>query len=314
MSYEEFFHLKEQPFSNTPDNRFYFDSQQHQEAMLRLMYAASTMKGLAILEGDIGTGKTTLARKLLDNLSEQEYESVLLVIVHSAITAEWLLRKIAVQLGVKEMPEGKVELLSALCRRLAEIHDSGRKAVVLVDEAQMLQTRELMEEFRGLLNLEEPGAKLITFIFFALPTINQFLSLDEPLKQRVAFRYRLDSMKPAATAAYVNHRLRVAGCTQELFTPEALNAIHDFSRGIPRLINILCDNALFEAFLLKEKKIGPNLVHEVADDLGLKRLAAGSQGASEPVPAPPPPAQPGKTSQLDAEEIQALDFLQEMDG
>ncbi len=312
MSYEEFFHLKEQPFSNTPDNRFYFDSQQHQEAMLRLMYAASTMKGLAILEGDIGTGKTTLARKMLDNLGEQEYESVLLVIVHSAVTAEWLLRKIAVQLGVKEMSEGKVELLSALCRRLAEIHDSGRKAVVLVDEAQMLQTRELMEEFRGLLNLEEPGAKLITFIFFALPTINQFLSLDEPLKQRVAFRYRLDSMKPAATAAYVTHRLKVAGCTQPLFSAEALNAIHDFSRGIPRLINILCDNALFEAFLLKEKKIGVDLVNEVADDLGLKRLAA--NGVVVPEPAPPAPPQEKAAGQLDAEEIQALDFLKEMDG
>ncbi len=311
MSYEEFFHLKEQPFSNTPDNRFYFDSQQHQEAMLRLMYAASTMKGLAILEGDIGTGKTTLARKMLDNLNEQEYESVLLVIVHSAVTAEWLLRKIAVQLGVKEMPEGKVELLSSLCRRLAEIHDSGRKAVVLVDEAQMLQTRELMEEFRGLLNLEEPGAKLITFIFFALPTINQFLSLDEPLKQRVAFRYRLDSMKPAATAAYVTHRLKVAGCTQPLFSTEALNAIHDFSRGIPRLINILCDNALFEAFLLKEKKIGVDLVNEVADDLGLKRLVAG-QPVAEPSPPPPPQVEQG--GQLGPEEIQALDFLKEMDG
>ena len=106
MSYEEFFQLKEQPFSNTPDSRFYFESQQHAQAMLRLLHAARTMKGLALLVGDIGTGKTTLARKMLDNLDERDFESALLVVVHSAITPEWLLRKIALQMGVKDLAGG----------------------------------------------------------------------------------------------------------------------------------------------------------------------------------------------------------------
>jgi type II secretory pathway predicted ATPase ExeA len=311
MSYEDFFKLKEQPFSNTPDSRFYFESQEHQQAMLRLMHAATTMKGMALLVGDIGAGKTTLARKLLDNLDEKEFESALLVIVHSSITPEWLLRKIAAQMGVKEIPEGKIELLSALYRRLMEINELGRKAVVLVDEAQMLQTRELMEEFRGLLNLEMPGRKLITFIFFALPIIDQYLSLDEPLKQRVAVRYRLESMNANATSAYINHRLRIAGCDRELFTPGAINLIHQYSRGIPRLINVLCDNALFEAFLIKEKTIKDALVSNVAEDLGLKKIFHSSE-RSAARPAPPAEEGPGRP-QLSREEQDTLDLLQERD-
>jgi general secretion pathway protein A len=313
MSYEEFFQLKEQPFSNTPDSRFYFESQQHQQAMLRLLHAANTMKGLALLVGDVGTGKTTLARKLLDNLDETEYESVLLVVVHSAVTAEWLLRKIALQLGVTDVPEGKIDLLSALFQRLVEINESGKKAIVLVDEAQMLQTREIMEEFRGLLNLEMPGRKMITFIFFALPIIDQYLALDEPLKQRVAVRYRLDSMKADSTAAYIGHRLKVAGCDRQLFDDAAIGLIHQHSRGIPRLINIICDNALFEGFLTKQKVIGADLIETVAEDLGLKKVFRAAERKDAPAsgeavkPAPPPKIQ------LSKEEMEALDFLQEVD-
>jgi general secretion pathway protein A len=324
MSYEEFFHLKEQPFSNTPDSRFYFESQEHQRAMLRLLHAANTMKGLALLVGDVGTGKTTLARKLLDNLDEREYESVLIVVVHSAVTPEWLLRKIALQMGVKELPEGKIELLSALFKRLMEINEAGRKAVVLVDEAQMLQTRELMEEFRGLLNLEMPGRKLITFIFFALPNIDQNLSLDEPLKQRVAVRFKLESMKPAATAAYIDHRLKVAGSDAELFPKESVELIHQYSRGIPRLINIICDNALFESFLMKEHRIKPELIDTIAEDLGLKKVyhESDQRGTSDRRAAtldrrsaarPAADDRPNQRLQLSKEEMEALDFLQEMD-
>ena len=107
MSYEEFFQLREQPFSNAPVSRYYFNSSQHSQALLRLKHAARSNVGLAVLVGDIGAGKTTLARRLLDELDEREFESALLVIVHSAITAEWLLRKIAAQLGVEENPEGE---------------------------------------------------------------------------------------------------------------------------------------------------------------------------------------------------------------
>jgi type II secretory pathway predicted ATPase ExeA len=283
MSYEEFFQLREQPFSNAPDARYYFNSSQHSQALLRLKHAASTNVGLAVLVGDIGAGKTTLARHLLDDLDEREFESALLVIVHSAITSEWLLRKIAAQLGVEQIPEGKIETLAAIYHRLLAIRDEGRKAVVLIDEAQMLQSRELMEEFRGLLNLELPAHKLITFIFFGLQSLDQTLSLDEPLQQRVALRYRLSAMGLDSTAAYIRHRLQVAGgADRELFRPEAVQLIHRYSRGIPRLINVICDNCLFEAYLVRKEGIDASIVEGVVADLGLK--------SGVPLPAPAPPA------------------------
>ncbi|MEK7366837.1 MAG: AAA family ATPase [candidate division NC10 bacterium] len=274
MSYEQFYGLKEQPFSNTPDPRFYYDGSQHAEVLTRLMHAVTTMKGLAVVVGDLGTGKTMLARRMLDALDEGQVESALLVIIHSAITPEWLLRKIALQLGVEGVPENadKVSLLTLLYQRLVELQAQRKKAVVLIDEANMLQRREVMEEFRGLLNLEVPEGKLITFIFFGLPELEEHLAVDPPLAQRVALKCRMKSFTPEATRAYIAHRLRVAGATRELFIPEALEAVHRHARGVPRLINTLCDNALLEGFLLKRDRIDAEVVHGVARDLGVAPL------------------------------------------
>jgi len=269
MDYLEYYGLKEQPFTNSIDNRFYYNSVQHGEALLRLKYAVSTMKGLAVLLGDIGTGKTTLARRMLDELNEDEYESALLVIIHSSITAEWLLKKIAIQLGVEVIADDKMSLLSKVYHRLIEIHESGKKAVVLIDEAQMLNTREIMEEFRGLLNLEVPGGKLVSFVFFGLPELDVHLSLDEPLKQRVAVKYRLKSFTSETTVEYIKHRLSIAGSDGGFLTEDTLEAIHQYSRGIPRLINTLCDNVLLEGYLTKKTRIDRDIVEGIAYDFGL---------------------------------------------
>lgn len=269
MSYLEFYKLKEQPFTNTVDTKFYYNSVQHSEALLRLKHAINTMKGLAVLVGSIGTGKTTLARRMLDELNEKEYESALLVIIHANITPEWLLKKIITQLGVEELPDDKTELLSKLCKRLIEIHEEGKKAVVLIDEAQMLQTKELMEEFRGILNIETDGNKLITFVLFGMPELDSCLSLDEPLRQRIAMRYKLQSFEESTTEEYIKFRLKIAGCSSELFTKDALEAVHNYSHGIPRLINTICDNSLLEGFLRKKLRIDASIIKEVVNDLGL---------------------------------------------
>jgi type II secretory pathway predicted ATPase ExeA len=283
MDYMEFYNLKEQPFTNAVDNRFYYNSAQHSEALVRLKYSARTRKGLALLVGDIGTGKTTLARRVLDELDENEYEAALLVIIHSAVTTEWLLRKIAMQIGIQDVKEDKVELLGQLYRRLMELHESGKKVVVLIDEAQMLQGREIMEEFRGLLNMEVPEGKLVTFIFFALPEIDKNLSLDEPLKQRIAIRYTLRSFQEDATKEYIKHRLHIAGCDGELFTDKALSSIYRYSKGIPRLINTICDNALLEGFLVKRKVVDEDIINNVAQDLGLSGDAKSTKERSSVV-------------------------------
>ncbi|HUK66368.1 MAG TPA: AAA family ATPase [Anaeromyxobacteraceae bacterium] len=273
MNYLDFYQLSQEPFSNAPVSRFYYSSAQHAQALMRLMHAAEQMKGLAVLLGDIGTGKTTLARRMLDSLPEDEYEAALLVIVHSGITAQWLLRRIALQLGVENPAEEKLSLLSQLYQRLVRIYESGKKAVVLIDEAQMLGTREIMEEFRGLLNLEVPERKLLSFVFFGLPELEESLRLDPPLAQRVALKYRLDPLSEEATDAYVRHRLRLAGAPRVPFTPGAIAAVHRYSRGTPRLINTLCDNALFEAFLAKAAEADERLLERIARELALSASA-----------------------------------------
>ncbi len=299
-TYLDFFELTTEPFSNAPVSRFYYNSAQHSQALTRLMHAVSYMKGLSILVGDIGAGKTTLARRMLDSLPEAEYEAALLVIIHSGITANWLLRRIALQLGVENPAQEKLALLSQLYQRLLQIYESGKKAVVLIDEAQMLETRELMEEFRGLLNLEVPERKLISFVFFGLPEIEKNLKLDLPLAQRVAFRYKLEPFTAESTEAYIKHRLRLAGSPRMPFTSGALLAVHQSSGGTPRVINTLCDNALFEAFLSRQEAIEESLVRRVADNLGLVGSALPGGGLMTPAPEP---ASRAAGSKIDLAEI-----------
>ncbi|MDP2344135.1 MAG: AAA family ATPase [Deltaproteobacteria bacterium] len=279
MNYVDFFGMTQEPFSNAPVSRFYYNSSQHAQALTRLTYAVDSMKGLALLVGNIGAGKTTLARRMLDALPDDRYEAALLVIIHSGITASWLLRRIALQLGVADPAHEKLALLGQLYQRLVQIYEAGKKAVVLIDEAQMLQTREIMEEFRGLLNLEVPERKLVTFVFFGLPEIEQNLLLDPPLAQRVALRVRLSSFDRDATEAYVKHRLRLAGAGRMFFKGEALDVIHHASQGIPRVINTLCDNALFEAFLARQQEVDLAMMKRVSENLGVT-LQAAEQAAS----------------------------------
>lgn len=284
MSYIDHFSLEREPFSNAPDARFYFNSEQHRQALLRLMYAVDSNKGLAVLVGGVGTGKTTLARRMLDSLPEQKYESSLLVMVHSGITPEWILTRIAMQLGVSSPAADRLALLRQLYERLLQIEESGRRAVVLIDEAQMLQSRELMEEFRGLLNLEIPGKKLLNIVFFGLTEVEECLKLDEPLAQRVAVKYHLRSLTADITESYIKHRLQVAGAKRMLFGAESIPLIHSFTGGVPRLINTVCDNCLFEGFLRHKPMVDGPIVHSVVGDLGLQTQgeeALGGDGGSD---------------------------------
>jgi len=266
MDYLEYYGLKEHPFSNVVDNRFYFNSQQHSNALAKLRYAVDTRKGLAVVIGDIGTGKTTLARLFLEQLDEEKYEAALLMVVHSSVSSEWLLRKLAMQIDIADIKEDKIELLSQIYKRLYEIKEEGRNTIVMLDEVQMLISKGLMKEFRGLLNMELPEGKLVNFIFFGLPEFDSILSQDEPLKQRVAVKIKLHAFSQEDTQNYIRHRLSVAGANNEIFTGEAFNLIFRYSDGIPRLINTICDNALLEGYLLKKNSI---------DDLTIKTVAVG---------------------------------------
>ncbi len=270
MDYLEFYRLSEHPFSNVVDSRFYYNSPQQAEAIVKLKYAVDTKKGLAVVIGNIGAGKTTLARKLLDELDEENYEAALLVIIHSSVNSEWLFKKFAIQLGVTDLPDDKIELLGQIYRRLHEINEQGKKAVVMMDEVQMLNSREIMEEFRGLLNMESPAGKMVNFVFFGLPELDQVLSLDEPLKQRVAVKIKLQSFSEDNTRDYIRHRMGVASGSDTVFTESAIKLIYKYSSGSPRLINTICDNALLEGYLFKHAVIDDSIIKAVAVDLGLE--------------------------------------------
>ncbi len=169
----------------------------------------------------------------------------------------------------------------------------------------MLQTRELMEELRGLLNLEVPERKLLTFVFFGLPEIDQNLLLDPPLAQRVAVRVRLGSFDRDATEAYIKHRLRLAGAQRMLFAPEAIDAMHALSRGIPRVINTLGDNALFEAFLVRRDDVNGELMAKVGENLGVTLqaesvAAATTEAIRQGIRVPATPGQPKRRLDLAA--------------
>jgi len=269
MSFTEFYGLKEQPFSNTPDNRFYFESHQHAEAHVRIMHAVDTMKGLAVLVGDVGTGKTTLARKLLDELEQGPYEAGLLVVVHSDVSANWLLRKVVTQLGVEGATDSKEDMIGRLYERLLDLHENGRKAVLVVDEANMLRNIEIMEEFRGLLNLEVPGSKLLTFVLIGMPELDEWLAQDTALRQRIAVRFTLHSLSQPMTRSYIEHRLKIAGRDKPLFADDAYREIFKCSQGIPRLIKTICDNALLEGYLVKNELIEASTIEDVVIGLGL---------------------------------------------
>lgn len=270
MNYLNYFGFKKEPFSNAPMREFYYNSKNHSQAILRLTYIIQAMKGLAVLTGEIGTGKTTLARRLLESLTEDAYIARMLVIVHSKITPLWLLKRISLQLGVQNPLDDKLALLNQLYNQLLNINKEGKKAIILIDEAQMLQTREIMEEIRGILNMELPGQKLITFVLFGLKELEQNIHLDEPLAQRVALKYHLSALDLSSTENYIKHRLKLSGAKQMFFTKEAVEIIHKYSRGVPRLINTICDNALFEIFLAHETIAKSDIIMSVVKSLGLE--------------------------------------------
>lgn len=269
MGYESFYKFKEHPFSFATDEKFYYNSPQHSKSLIKLFHSVETEKGLALLIGAIGTGKTTLSRRLLDQFIDKDIEATLLVIIHSEITSLWFLKKIALMLDASVDSENKIEIITAVYHRLLELNNKNKKIVILIDEANMLQKKEIMEEIRGLLNLESEKGKLLNFILFGLPEMEDYLKLDPPLYQRIAVRCVLEPLHEEASYNYIRHRLNVAGCVKSLFNKEAMKHIYLYSNGIPRTINAICDNALLEGFLLKKETINERIIDDVCHDLAL---------------------------------------------
>ena len=266
--YTGFFGLHEKPFAITPDPRYLFLSERHAEALAHLLYGINEAGGFIQLTGEVGTGKTTVVRSLLGQIPKDAH--VALILNPRVTPAEFLLT-ICEELGlvVRDSDRGSVkELVDTLNRHLLEAHAGGQRVVVIVDEAQNLSP-DVLEQVRLLTNLETPTQKLLQIILIGQPELRDLLKRIElrQLAQRITGRYHLAPLSSAETAGYVRHRLGIAGSTADLFTPGALSEVHRLSRGIPRVINVLCDRALLGAYTQGEHRVSASLVRQAAGEV-----------------------------------------------
>ncbi|HEX4773601.1 MAG TPA: AAA family ATPase [Bryobacteraceae bacterium] len=268
--YRAYFGLSENPFNLSPDPQFLYRSPQHQEALANLIYGVRSRKGFIVLTGEVGTGKTTMLECLRDYLDMQKIEFAF--VFNSRLTPDQFFEMIAYDFQLQCDHKSKTSVLFALNELLLQQAERGRTCVLIVDEAHNLEW-DVLEEVRLLGNLENRQGKLLQIILAGQPELDR--KLDAPnlrqLKQRIVLRCSLESLDSSETAAYVQSRLERAGMKdQRIFSPELLEEIHLRSRGIPRLINLICDNLLVTAFAMETKVATFDMLDEVARDLRLE--------------------------------------------
>jgi general secretion pathway protein A len=267
--YEAYWRLSEPPFDNSPNPKFFYLSPEHEEALVRLMYAVHHRKGCAMLTGEHGCGKTTLSRALIQRLEAERYEVGLLT--NPAWNPTEFLREILYQLGEEVPPGTRADLLHRLQDVLVRNCQAGRDTVVIVDEAQLIEDDAVFEELRMLLNFQTNDRFLVTLVLVGMPELAATVRRLKPLDQRVAIRYHVNPLDADHTAAYVTHRLKMAGRAEPIFTEAALRLIFDFTRGTPREINNICDLALLLGYSRRLSEVDERVVAEAVQD----RLGAG---------------------------------------
>lgn len=267
--YEQFYGFKERPFSITPDPRFVFLSQRHQDALAHLLYGVGRggSGGFVQLTGEVGTGKTTLCRLLLEQVPEHARVALIL---NPMLEPRELLRAICREFAVEiDAAEDGLEALGQrLNERLLEIHADGDRAVLIIDEAQNM-SRETLEQLRLLTNLETATDKLLQIILLGQPELRELLARPSlrQLAQRITARYHLAPLVPSETSEYVRHRIRVAGAPRCPFSNSALRTLHHVAGGVPRLINIIADRALMAGYARESERISPAMVRQAAAEV-----------------------------------------------
>jgi len=269
--YLRYFGLNEAPFSITPDPAFVFLSPRHRDALAHLMYGIGKggSGGFVQLTGEVGTGKTTLCRCLLEQIPEGTHIALLL---NPLVTPRELLAAISEELGidVRESIDSTRLLVDGLNRFLLAAHDRGERVVVVIDEAQNLSP-EALEQVRLLTNLETSKEKLLQIVLLGQPELRELLQRRtlRQLAQRITARYHLSPLGPKDTHLYIRHRMQVAGAQRNPFRRGAMNALYQRSQGIPRLINIIADRSLISAFAKERMDVTAAMVHEAANEVQL---------------------------------------------
>ncbi len=266
--YTSFFGLNEKPFSITPDPRYLFMSERHGEALAHLVYGVTESGGFMQLTGEVGTGKTTLVRTLLQNRLPDNADVA--VILNPQLSALEFLETICEELGISgiEQKGSSKALIDALNRYLLAAHAEGRRTIILVDEAQNL-ARDVLEQVRLLTNLETSKQKLLQIILIGQPELRELLARTDlrQLAQRITGRYHLEPLSRIEAAEYIEHRLRVAGALGEIFDSAAKREVFRRSQGVPRLINVICDRALLGAYSHEFRRVTRTLVRQAAAEI-----------------------------------------------
>jgi len=272
--YLSFFGLNEKPFAITPDPRYLYLSERHAEALAHLLYGINEAGGFVQLTGEVGTGKTTIVRSLL---AQTPKNAEIALILNPRMTAPEFLLTICEEIGIG-VPDASTEslkdLVDILSQYLLRAHSAGRRVVLVVDEAQNLAPA-VLEQVRLLTNLETNTQKLLQIILIGQPELRELLARNElrQLAQRITGRYHLHPLSADETAAYVRHRLRVAGATTDIFSGPALREIYRLSVGVPRVINVICDRALLGAYSMDSHRVTATLVRHAASEVFGKKIA-----------------------------------------
>jgi len=277
--YDNYFGLKETPFTIAPDPRFLYMSERHREALAHLVYGFERDGGFVLLTGEVGTGKTTISRCLLEQLPDN---SNVAMVLNPKVNSQELLATICDELHI-EYPQGNTSLkvfVDCINRSLLETNAQGNKTVVIVEEAQNLEM-EVLEQLRLLTNLETNQRKLLQIIMIGQPELLQVLARPElrQLEQRITARYHLLPLSEKDTMEYIRHRLEVAGLREPLFAYPLLKKIYKFTGGIPRKINLLCDRAMLGAYVQNQKQIDQHILNRAAKEVFGSALETNSRYA-----------------------------------
>lgn len=271
--YKSFFGLKANPFNVNPDPRFLFVTQHTREALACLAYGVQNRKGFMLLTGEVGTGKTTLLNKLLEWLRTQRVSSAFLF--NPRLEVMEFFEFMFADFGIPYQPKDKGQCLLKLNQWLLDRYRAREAAVLIVDEAQNLSA-EMLEEIRLLTNLETSTEKLLQIVLSGQPELEQKLKLPElrQLRQRITLRSRTHALTLEETGAYIDQRLKIAGADgTAIFAHEATDIVFKYSKGIPRVINLLCEHSLISAFADQKRPVGPEIVEEVAREFELHEVS-----------------------------------------
>src|SRR3989338_6188655 len=264
--YEQFYGFKEKPFNMTPDSKFFYASPKHEEALNCVLLAVSQRSGFVVITGEIGSGKTTVCRAFINKL---DASTKVALILNTHLGKKELLTTILEDLGIEYRSTSKTHLMSALNKYLTKQAADDSNVVVIIDEAQNL-TPSVLEEIRMLSNFETEKEKLMQIVLMGQPELRKKLLLPnlEQFRQRVVLYYHLGPLTKEEAAGYIRYRLIKAGNEDaDIFTPDAVDEIYKYSKGIPRLINLVCNDTLINGVLYETKKITRPLVKEAVKEL-----------------------------------------------